>query len=71
MQKKIFFSYNLSAGTSPVLKILFFAKVLYLNLVWEHYFSQLNTFMRKGKDPGGPKTWASGPDPDPQHWLRG
>ncbi len=33
------------------------AKILF----GKHYFSLLNTFMRKGKDP----------DPDPQHWFKG
>jgi hypothetical protein len=53
----IFFSYNLSAGTvSSVLKIKFFANILFCY----HYFSPLNTFLRKGKDPE--------PDPDPQQY---
>jgi hypothetical protein len=34
----------------------FSIKILFCN----HYFSPLNTFMRKGKDPGGPKTYGSG-----------
>jgi hypothetical protein len=37
----------------------FFVKILYCR----HYFSPLNTFMRKGKDPD--PYYA---DPDPQHW---
>jgi hypothetical protein len=48
----IFFSYNLPTGTSSsdfCVKILFF----------RHYFSPLNTFMRKGNDP----------DPDPDLYL--
>ncbi len=35
------------------------AKILF----GKHYYSLLNTFMRKGKDPA--------PDPDPQHWFKG
>jgi hypothetical protein len=43
-----FFSESLPAGTiSSVLKIKFFAKILFC----KHYFSLLNTFMRKVKDP--------------------
>ncbi len=34
------------------------AKILF----GKHYFSLLNTFMGKGKDPA---------DPDPQHWFKG
>jgi hypothetical protein len=44
------FSYNLPAGTLSLdLKIYFLAKakILFCKL----YFSPLNTFMRKGKDP--------------------
>jgi hypothetical protein len=56
--KKIFFfhiiSYNLPAVTlSSVLKI--FNKILCNKFIWQHYFSPINTFKRKGKDP----------DPDP------
>jgi hypothetical protein len=42
----------------------FCVKILFFKL----YFSPLNTFIRKGKDPdpGGPKD----PDPDPQHWMK-
>jgi hypothetical protein len=48
----IFCSYNFPTGTlSSVLKIKFFAKILFKILFCKHYFSSLNTFMRKGKDP--------------------
>jgi hypothetical protein len=49
--------------TSLVLKILFFAKFWVKLLFCRHYFSPLNTFMRKRKDPE--------PDlePDPYLWL--
>jgi hypothetical protein len=49
----IFFSYNLTAGTlSSVLKIrIFFQNYVLKFLFCKHYFSPLNTFMRKAKDP--------------------
>ncbi len=58
-------SYNLSAGTlSSVLKILFFAKILCQYFIFKHYFSLLNTFMRKGKDSNpDPCLWQMHPDP--------
>jgi hypothetical protein len=39
----------------------FFAKSLCSNVILKHHFSQINTFMRKGKDlnPGGTKTFGS------------
>jgi hypothetical protein len=57
----IFFSHNLPTGTlSSVFKIFFLLKFCVKILFCKHYFSPLNTFMRKGKDPepdpGGPKT---------------
>jgi hypothetical protein len=60
MQKNIYFlhifSYNLPTRTSSSSKKLnFFAKICVKILFCRHYFSSLNTFMRKGKDP----------DPDP------
>ncbi len=58
----IFFSHNLPTGTlSSVLEIEFFAKICIKILFCKHYFSPLNTFMRKGKDPD--------PEPDPYLWL--
>jgi hypothetical protein len=62
LQKFCYF--NLPAGT---LSSVFLCKILFC----KHYFSPLNTFMRKGKDPdpclllmdpdlGGPKTCESG-----------
>ncbi len=54
----IFFSYNLPAGTlSSDLEIQFCAEFLFC----KHYFSPLNTFMRRGKNPE--------PDPEPYLWL--
>jgi hypothetical protein len=56
----VFFSYNLPAGAlSSVFNFLlkFCVKILFC----KHYFSPLNTFMRKGKDPDM--------DPDPYLWL--
>jgi hypothetical protein len=48
----IFFSYDLPAGTlSLVLKFIFLQKFCVKILIGKHYFSPLNTFMRKGKDP--------------------
>jgi hypothetical protein len=51
------------SGSNFLLK--FCVKIL---VFCKRYFSPLNTFMRKGKDPdpvwGGPKN----PDPNPQHW---
>jgi hypothetical protein len=47
-KKVILFSSKLPAGTlTLVLKIIFCGKILF----FKHYFSPLNTFMRKGKDP--------------------
>ncbi len=43
------------------LKINFFVKFCVKILFCRHYFSPLNTFMRKRKDPE--------PDPDPHLWL--
>jgi hypothetical protein len=55
-KKKSFFSCNLFASTlSSVLKINFLQKFCVKILFCKYYFSPLNTFMRKGKDP----------DPDP------
>ncbi len=54
MQYKLFFPYfGLPTGTlSSVLKIRFFAKKFCVKILFcKHYFSPLNTFMRKGKDP--------------------
>ncbi len=68
--KKLFFvfifsPYNLPAGTLPsVLKVEVFAKFCAKILFCKHYFSPLNTFMRKGKDPD-PYLWLMDPDPDP------
>jgi hypothetical protein len=61
----IFFSHNFPTGTlSSVLKFFFLLKFCVKILFCKHYFSPLNTFMRKGKDPepdpGGPKTSGSG-----------
>jgi hypothetical protein len=43
---------NIFTGTSSsVLKIKFFAKISVQILFCSHYFSPLNTLMRKGKDP--------------------
>jgi hypothetical protein len=62
----IFFSYNLPAGTiSSVLNILLLLKFCVQILFCKHYFSPLNTFTRKGKDPD-PKPE---PDPDPDPYL--
>jgi hypothetical protein len=65
--KKIFFkffSYHLPTGKlSSILKFSFFAKILCKNFVLNHYFSPLNTFMRKGKDPD------QEPEPDPNFLL--
>ncbi len=56
----MYFSYNLPAGTlSSVLKIIFLPKNLAKILFCKHFFSPLNTFIRKWKNP----------DPDPYHWL--
>jgi hypothetical protein len=49
----ILFSYNLPVGTlSSVLKFNFLLKFCVNFLFCNHYFSPLNTFLRKGKDPG-------------------
>ncbi len=45
------FSYNLSAGTLSSVVINVFAKFGVKMLFCKQYFSPLNTFMRKGKDP--------------------
>jgi hypothetical protein len=70
------FSYNLPAGTlSSVLKFNLLLKFCVKILLCKHYFSLLNTFMRKGKgpdpesNPGGPETCKSA-DPDAQHWKK-
>jgi hypothetical protein len=48
----LFFSYHLPAGTlSSVLKINFLLKLCVKILFCKHYFSSLNTFLRKVKDP--------------------
>jgi hypothetical protein len=48
----IFLSYNLPTGSlSSVLKIYFFAKILYKIIFCKNYSSPLNTSMRKGKEP--------------------
>ncbi len=55
----IFFSYNLPAGTlSSVFNNNYLLKFCLKILHCKQYFSPLNTFMRKGKDPdpGGTKT---------------
>jgi hypothetical protein len=54
----IFFSYNLPVvKLSSVLKLIFLLKFCVKILFCKHYFSMLNTFMRKGKDPDpGPLT---------------
>jgi hypothetical protein len=63
MQNKTFFYifyYNLPACTwTSFLKIKFLLKFCVKILFCRHYFSLVNTFMRKGKDPGGPKTCGS------------
>jgi hypothetical protein len=41
----------LKGTSSSGLKIKFFAKIVCNILFCRHYFSPLNTFMRKGKDP--------------------
>ncbi len=67
MQIKFFFllhtfPFNLHAGTvSSVLN--FFAKMLCWNFICMPYFSPLNTFMRKGKDPD-PYLRLMDPDPE-------
>ncbi len=57
-----FFSYNLPTGTlSSVLKFFFLLLKFCVKILFcKHYFSPLNTFMRKGKDP----------DPDSYLWLK-
>ncbi len=51
-KKNPFFSYNLPAGTlSSVLKIFFLLNFCFKILFCKHFFSPLNIFMRKGKDP--------------------
>jgi len=65
MQKKnilfIFFSFNLPAGIlSSVLKN-FLLKFCVQFLFFEHYFSPLNSFMRKGSGSGSvPQTYGFG-----------
>jgi hypothetical protein len=64
MPKKIFFStffsHNLPTGTSLQSKKLNFLLKLCVKILFcRHYFNPLNTFMRKGKDPGDPKTCGS------------
>jgi hypothetical protein len=75
-----FISDNLPTGTlSSFMNILFLLKFCVKMLFCRHYFSPLNTFMRKGKDPEldpDPYLWLITdpadpdpvPDPDPQHW---
>ncbi len=62
-----------TSTTSTLSSVLSFSKICVRILFWKHYFSPLNTFMRKGKDsdlnqdlwlmdldPGDPKTCGSG-----------
>ncbi len=42
--------------------VIFLLKLCVKILFYKHYFSPLNTFMRKGKDP---YLWLMDPDPDP------
>ncbi len=56
MQKKVIFSYfSLQLARGHIIFILkiviFLLKFCVKNLFCKHYFSPLNTFMRKGKDP--------------------
>jgi E3 ubiquitin-protein ligase DOA10 len=53
----IFFSYNLPVGTFSLKKLIFLLNFCVKILLCKYYFSLLNTFMRKGKDPE--------PEPDP------
>jgi hypothetical protein len=66
----IFFSYNLPAGTlSTVFKFNFLLKFCIKILFCKHYFSLLNTFMRKEKDPD-PDPYIRLKDPDPDREAR-
>ncbi len=72
MQKQLFFSlifsYNLPPVTSSSdLKIKFLLKRFCVKILFcRQYFSPLNTFMRKEKDPDpDPHFWLLDPDPDP------
>ncbi len=63
----IFFSKSLPAVPAGTLSSVFCVKIL----LCEHYFSWLNTFMRKGKDPELDPDhdlylWLMDPDPDPE-----
>jgi hypothetical protein len=53
----IFFSYNLPQAHYLQSILSFWVNFCVTVLCCKHFFSQLNTFMRKGKD--------LGPDPDP------
>jgi hypothetical protein len=72
MQKNKFFSYlfvNLPAGTLHYLhswKFIFLLKFCVKILFCKHYFSPLNTFMRKGKDPNPEPDPEPVPEPDPE-----
>jgi hypothetical protein len=80
MQKKYLFSYFFlktcpQAHHLQSKKFNFLVKFCVKILFCRHYFSPLNTFMRKGKDPRGPKNADPAdpdpvPDPDPQHWQK-
>ncbi len=77
MDTNVFSSYllliKLSAGTlSLALKISFLLKFCVKILFCKHYFSPLNTFMRKGKDPDPESDlWLTDPDPGgPKHWMQ-
>ncbi len=66
--KKIFFITYPQIHYLQSLKFNFLLKFCIKILFCKHYFSPLNTFMRKGKEPEPEPDPDPVSDPDPQHW---
>jgi hypothetical protein len=59
MQKNYFFIFFNVVPYKKKFKSFKMVKIYIKILFCNHYFSPLNTFLRKGKDPEGPKTYGS------------